>query len=70
MIDEEMLIGMAATYCARNGLADSVGVRFGEWLVNTYEGQEWQDLGSWREEWELFCAKTDVSVFDGLPLAV
>ena len=70
MIDEEMLMGMAATYCAKNGMADSVGVSFGEWLVNTYEGQEWQDLGTWQQEWELFCAEADVSVFDGLPLAV
>ena len=68
MIDEDALVGMAATYCARRGMSDDVGARFGEWLANTYEGQEWEELGSWQQEWELFCAETDVSVFDGLAL--
>lgn len=65
MIDEDMLLGMAATYAARRGLSEAVGRAFGEWLCNTYEGQEWGDLGSWAEEWEMWCLSEDRSVFDG-----
>lgn len=69
MIDEEMLLGMAATYVARRGLSDEIGRTFGEWLCNTYEGQEWEDLGSWAQEWELFALSEDRSVFDGAPMS-
>ena len=69
MIDEDMLAGMAATWCAKRGMSDSVGASFGAWLVETYEGSEWEDLGPWQDEWETYCIHADVSVFDGRPIS-
>lgn len=70
MIDEEMLLGMAATYVARRGLSDEVGRAFGEWLCGEYEEAEgWEDLSPWATEWEAFCLSEDRSVFDGAPMS-
>lgn len=66
MIDEEMLLGMAATYVARRGLSDEVGRAFGEWLCGKYEEAEgWGDLGSWAQEWRAWCASEDRSEDSG-----
>ena len=66
MIDEEMLLGMAATYVARRGLSDEVGRAFGEWMCGEYEEAEgWEDLSPWATEWEAFCLSEDRSQATG-----
>ena len=70
MIDEEMLLGMAATWCARKGMPEDVGRAFGEWMCGEYEEAEgWEELSPWQEEWEAFTVADDRCVFTGEPMS-